>query len=150
MAAADAEKQPLLPSSDHPQDPQEQQQPTIVELRQRIVDAQRDYYAAFNRSPTHRWSLRFAALAVSFWFSLMLLTLIGIGTEVLDDEISDPRVPLDVHIMSKCPDARDCLHDMILPAMVNVSHLVDFRLDYIGKYVLRFISSPVCCGKVQD
>ena len=41
-------------------------------------------------------------------------------------------VPLEAHIMSKCPDAKDCLNDMILPAMQNVSDKVDFTLSYIG------------------
>jgi len=53
-----------------------------------------------------------------------------------DDEVYEylpRRVPLEVHIMSKCPDARDCLHDLVLPAMVNVSNIVDFKLSYIGK-----------------
>jgi hypothetical protein len=34
--------------------------------------------------------------------------------------------------MSKCPDARDCLQMMVLPAMANVSDKVDFTLSYIG------------------
>ncbi|RAR09669.1 DNA binding protein [Stemphylium lycopersici] len=34
---------------------------------------------------------------------------------------ANTRVPLDVHIMSKCPDARDCLKELVLPAMANVS-----------------------------
>ena len=47
----------------------------------------------------------------------------------------DTKVPLDVHIMSKCPDARDCLKKIVLPAMANVSDKVDFRLSMIGRYV---------------
>ena len=43
------------------------------------------------------------------------------------------KVPLDVHIMSKCPDARDCLQKLVLPAMANVSDKVDFRLSMIGR-----------------
>lgn len=35
--------------------------------------------------------------------------------------------------MSKCPDARDCLRDLILPTMQNASDKVDFTLSYIGK-----------------
>lgn len=35
--------------------------------------------------------------------------------------------------MSKCPDARDCLRDFVVPAMANVSDKVDFRLSFIGK-----------------
>lgn len=45
---------------------------------------------------------------------------------------ADSKVPLDVHIMSKCPDARDCLNKLVLPAMANVSDKVDFRLSMIG------------------
>ena len=45
----------------------------------------------------------------------------------------DTKVPVDVHIMSKCPDARDCLKKLVLPAMANVSDKVDFRLSMIGR-----------------
>ena len=42
-------------------------------------------------------------------------------------------VSLEAHIMSKCPDARDCLRDLVVPAMEQVVDKVDFRLSYIGK-----------------
>lgn len=42
------------------------------------------------------------------------------------------RVPLEAHIMSKCPDARDCLRDLVVPAMEKISDHVDFRLSFIG------------------
>jgi len=42
-------------------------------------------------------------------------------------------VPLEAHVMSKCPDARDCLRDLVVPAMEQVVDRVDFRLSYIGK-----------------
>ena len=42
-------------------------------------------------------------------------------------------VPLEAHIMSKCPDAKDCLHDLVLPAMQRVQDKVDFKLSYIGR-----------------
>ncbi|KAI2615670.1 hypothetical protein GGR54DRAFT_642150 [Hypoxylon sp. NC1633] len=41
-------------------------------------------------------------------------------------------VPLEAHIMSKCPDAKDCLKDMVLPAMMRVGDKVNFTLSYIG------------------
>lgn len=47
------------------------------------------------------------------------------------------KVPLEIFIMSKCPDARDCIEELVVPAMSNVSEKVDFRISYIGKYVLR-------------
>lgn len=44
-------------------------------------------------------------------------------------------VPLEVHIMSKCPDARDCLRDLIVPTMERVSDEVDLKLSFIGRWV---------------
>lgn len=41
-------------------------------------------------------------------------------------------VPLEAHIMSKCPDARDCLRDMILPTMQRVHDKVNFTLSFLG------------------
>lgn len=46
---------------------------------------------------------------------------------------TDTKVPVDVHIMSKCPDARDCMKKLVLPTMANVSDKVDFRLSFIGR-----------------
>ena len=42
-------------------------------------------------------------------------------------------VNLEAHIMSKCPDAKDCLQMLVLPAMSRVSDKVNFTLSYIGK-----------------
>ncbi|KAJ5938959.1 hypothetical protein N7466_002093 [Penicillium verhagenii] len=42
------------------------------------------------------------------------------------------RIPLEAHIMSKCPDAQGCLHKLILPAMEQISDKVDFRLSFIA------------------
>ncbi|EGP84253.1 uncharacterized protein MYCGRDRAFT_47511 [Zymoseptoria tritici IPO323] len=42
------------------------------------------------------------------------------------------RVPLEAHIMSKCPDARDCLRDLVVPAIEKIKDKVDFRLSFIG------------------
>lgn len=41
-------------------------------------------------------------------------------------------VPLEAHVMSKCPDARDCLRDLVVPAMEKISDKVHFRLSFIG------------------
>ncbi|PBP23568.1 gamma interferon inducible lysosomal thiol reductase [Diplocarpon rosae] len=41
-------------------------------------------------------------------------------------------VPLEAHIMSKCPDATDCLRDLVLPTMQRVTDKVNFTLSYIG------------------
>jgi len=42
-------------------------------------------------------------------------------------------VPLEAHIISKCPDTRDALRELLLPVMQRVSSKVDFKLSYIGK-----------------
>ena len=42
-------------------------------------------------------------------------------------------VPLEAHVMSKCPDARDCLRDLVVPAMESIAEKVDFRLSFIGR-----------------
>jgi hypothetical protein len=44
-------------------------------------------------------------------------------------------VPLEAHIMSKCPDARDCLRMLVLPTMQQVYNKVNFTLSFIGTYV---------------
>jgi hypothetical protein len=44
-------------------------------------------------------------------------------------------VPLEAHIMSKCPDARDCLKMLVLPTMQQVYNKVNFTLSFIGTYV---------------
>ncbi|KAE8447682.1 hypothetical protein EG329_010488 [Mollisiaceae sp. DMI_Dod_QoI] len=49
--------------------------------------------------------------------------------EVLDDK---HLVPLEAHIMSKCPDAKDCLKMMVLPTMQRVLDKVNFTLSFIG------------------
>lgn len=41
-------------------------------------------------------------------------------------------VPLEAHIMSKCPDARDCLRQLVLPTMQRVIDKVNFTLSYLG------------------
>lgn len=43
------------------------------------------------------------------------------------------KVPLEAHIMSKCPDARDCLQQLVVPAMERISDKVDFKLSFIGR-----------------
>lgn len=45
---------------------------------------------------------------------------------------SSGKVSLEASIMSKCPDARDCIRDLIVPTMANISDKVDFTLSFIG------------------
>ncbi|OJD14334.1 hypothetical protein AJ78_05299 [Emergomyces pasteurianus Ep9510] len=57
-------------------------------------------------------------------------------------------VPLEAHIMSKCPDAQYCLEELIVPAMVQVHDKVDFRLSFIGS--VSNSSSDVSCMHGPD
>jgi Gamma interferon inducible lysosomal thiol reductase (GILT) len=44
------------------------------------------------------------------------------------------RVPLEAHIMSMCPDARDCLESLVIPAMALLrASTVNFTLSFIGR-----------------
>lgn len=43
------------------------------------------------------------------------------------------KVPLEAHIMSKCPDAQACLQKLVLPAMEQISDKVDFKLSFIAR-----------------
>ena len=81
-------------------------------------------------------------ISVSVMLTLFLIFCMAV---LVQDSLSDEdedwqfrgKIPLEAHIMSKCPDAKDCLHDMILPTMQNVSDKVDFTLSYIGTQVLQ-------------
>ena len=55
------------------------------------------------------------------------------SAKIADKQSMGKTVPLDVHIMSKCPDAKDCLQKLILPAMERISDKVDFQLSFIGR-----------------
>jgi hypothetical protein len=52
---------------------------------------------------------------------------------VISTELVENRIPLEAHIMSKCPDAKDCLQKLVLPAMEQISDKVDFKLSFIAR-----------------
>lgn len=56
------------------------------------------------------------------------------------------KVPLEAHIMSQCVDARDCLQQLVVPAMERISDKVDFQLSFIGKYVRRLFQNSSDCA----
>ena len=132
----DAEKQPLL-------ERQEEQAPeedlSLSELQSNVRKAQRAYFRAWSRTTSGKWHKRIM-LSVTILLSVFMLFCIAvIAQDGLSDEDDDgnswrkpEKVDLEAHIMSKCPDAKDCLRDMILPAMQNVSDKVNFKLSYIG------------------
>ena len=129
------EKQPLLEGGNAVQD--DSQEPTLAELQQNVFTAQRAYIKAWSRTTSRRWE-RYLIYSMTGFLLLVAATFMAfIVMDSLDDEYHPypSKVPLEAHIMSRCPDARDCLHDMILPAMQNISHKVDFKLSYIGKHV---------------
>lgn len=57
--------------------------------------------------------------------------------------LAEIKIPLEAHIMSKCPDAKDCLQKLVLPAMEKISDKVDFKLSFIARQASR---SSACCG----
>lgn len=100
------------------------------------------YQTAWSRTPSGRFARRFTngililfgGLGAFMISALLMLTMYAALFDPDDTPYVAPRkVQLEAHIMSKCPDARDCLRDLVLPAMQNVSSFVDFKLSYIGK-----------------
>lgn len=47
--------------------------------------------------------------------------------------LESTKVPLEAHIMSKCPDAKVCLRELVLPTMQKVYDKVNFTLSFIGR-----------------
>lgn len=64
---------------------------------------------------------------------------------VVQEEPQRHKVALEAHIMSKCPDAQDCLQQLVVPTMEQASDLVDFELSFIAKYVLQ-TNAPLFTG----
>ncbi|KAF9767530.1 hypothetical protein IL306_015281 [Fusarium sp. DS 682] len=50
-----------------------------------------------------------------------------------DAHTTNRLVPLEAHIMSKCPDAKEGLELLVLPVMQRVHDKVNFTLSYIGR-----------------
>ncbi|KAI9837372.1 MAG: hypothetical protein M1838_004846 [Thelocarpon superellum] len=72
-------------------------------------------------------------LASVLWWQVREVPTVQVQVKAPVPSSSAPRrIPLEAHIMSKCPDAKDCLHDLILPAMQRIENKVNFTLSYIG------------------
>lgn len=135
------EKAPLLDTI-HDDSP-----PTLPELNACRVAAHKDYLTAdrayleaWRRTPSGRrlTAINNAVLGVICLFGSFMvggmLFLLGYAILFEDPNAMTPRrVELEAHVMSKCPDTRDCLRDLVLPAMQQVAPYVDFTLSYIGK-----------------
>lgn len=55
------------------------------------------------------------------------------SSEHATNSVGTNKVPLEAHVMSKCPDAQECLQQLVVPAMEKISDKVDFQLSFIGK-----------------
>ncbi|OHE91460.1 hypothetical protein CORC01_13232 [Colletotrichum orchidophilum] len=119
-----------------------------------IMDEKRDYYGYRTSTPPplpamsarmtrRRGILPVLAMAALFAYSVWNYTRhpfspagSGTTTHIVPQEapveVAKSLVPLEAHIMSKCPDARDCLRDLVLPTMVKSLDKVNFTLSYIG------------------
>lgn len=42
------------------------------------------------------------------------------------------KVPLEIYIMSKCPDATYCVANLIVPTLERIAPITDFTLSFIG------------------
>jgi len=129
MDSNQVEKQPLLEDQSGPE-------PTLAELQQNIHKAQRAYMRAWSKSTSGKWHKRiiFSVTGLLLFFMIFCISIIAVDVWNEDDApYSSGRVPVEAFIMSKCPDARDCLHDMVLPAMQKINRKVDFKLSYIGR-----------------
>jgi len=58
---------------------------------------------------------------------------LGRPAELVQDVMVTEKVALEAHIMSKCPDARDCLQQLVVPTMQQISDKVDFKISFIGR-----------------
>lgn len=136
---ASYEKQPLIELEAEPtlQDLSgrvEEARSNLGNARRELFSAQQLYQSAWSKTPRGRIFrvVFFSFLAIITLLPLSAMFAVGLMDDDPMEEYLPRRVPLEAHIMSKCPDARDCLHDLVLPAMMNVSHYVDFKLSFIG------------------
>jgi hypothetical protein len=87
--------------------------------------------------PRRRFIAMTLLLLAAFYFFLplqgQLVDPIWAMSQKHDFSIAEGKVKLEAHIMSKCPDARDCLRDMVVPAMEQISDLVEFKTYFIGE-----------------
>jgi len=130
------EKQPLLDEPDQAAEPEL----SLTELQQNVRQAQQAYWKAWSKTTSGTWHKRIMLIVSTIVTAFFLLCLLAIIDDAWNDDYDYDdgwryrgKVPLEIHIMSKCPDAQDCLRDMILPAMQNVSDKVDFKMSYIGR-----------------
>jgi hypothetical protein len=72
-------------------------------------------------------------------FAIPLSVVAGTQSALLDyggdSWVGTWKVPFEVHIESRCPDARDCLQKLVVPTYWQVKDKVDFRISYVGEYV---------------
>lgn len=72
-------------------------------------------------------------------FAIPLGVVAGTQTALLDyggSWVGTGKVPFEVHIESRCPDARDCLQKLVVPTYWQVKDKVDFKISYVGEYVM--------------
>jgi hypothetical protein len=161
---SDMEKQPLLSSQQvATSDPtSSESEPTLTQLQQEVFAAQRRYMQAWSRTTSGRWHTWIMCAVTALLFAFLIFSVAIISQDAFSDDdtsgrtghIAGGKVRLEAHIMSKCPDARDCLRDMILPVMQRpeVQGKVAFQLSYIGRYVMTLSSlttPPIASSRIS-
>ncbi|QKX64685.1 uncharacterized protein TRUGW13939_11861 [Talaromyces rugulosus] len=61
-----------------------------------------------------------------------------------NSQVEKQKVPLEVHIESRCPDARDCLQKLVVPAYWQVHEEADLKISYVGE-IWEYPKKDVTC-----
>jgi hypothetical protein len=112
-------------------------------IRSSIMDNEKDGEMLIRVPPrrSRPMTIGFAAVALCYFLWRVLpgaqflfngCDMKGLNTTWYPVVSTKELVPFEAHIMSKCPDAKDCLKEMVLPTMQRVYNKVNFTLSYIG------------------
>ena len=103
------EKQPLLDEPEQAAEPEL----SLSELQQNVRKAQQAYWKAWSKTTSGTWHKRIMLIVSTIVTAFFLLCLLAIIDDAWNDDYDYDdgwryrgKVPLEIHIMSKCPDAR--------------------------------------------
>ncbi|KAL3467904.1 hypothetical protein BJX64DRAFT_124718 [Aspergillus heterothallicus] len=101
-------------------------------------------WLAFHWLPTSVFELRFSPCPHNNQHNFDAITHDDNHESSMNPILADSeRIPFEAHIMSKCPDARDCIRELVVPTMERVGDKVDFELSFIASVSNK--SSDVEC-----
>ncbi|KAF4631914.1 hypothetical protein G7Y89_g6219 [Cudoniella acicularis] len=113
--------------------------PIDTKTRSMDIDNEKGQQEPVEMPPRRRrtWAIGFAAVALIYLIFSNQSRISNAFRPCASHDVShslseQTLVPLEAHIMSKCPDAQDCLKMLVLPAMMQVVDKVNFTLSFIG------------------